>query len=91
MPLYLRLLHDAFTTELDAMLPVIGLLLAVGVVTSFIQAAFQIEDATFSLLPKTAVMILVAMFGGFGAVYLFEHFAVEFISHAPGLVRQDWG
>jgi len=89
-PLYLCFLHDAFTTEFEAVLPIISLMLIIGFLTGFFQAAFQIEDATFSLLPKTLAMILIALLGGFGALPLFYHFAVQSILHAPYLVREPW-
>lgn len=90
MPLYLRLLHIAFATELTALTPIVLLLLAVGFATSFIQAAFQIEDATFALLPKTIAMVFIAMAGGFGLLGAFEHLASSFMMNAPHLVQQSW-
>jgi flagellar biosynthesis protein FliQ len=90
MPLYLQLLHIAFSTELDVLTPIVALLLAVGFVTSFIQAALQIEDATFALLPKTIAMIFIALTGGFGLLAGFERLASQFIMHAPGLIQQPW-
>jgi flagellar biosynthesis protein FliQ len=90
VPLYLTLLHIAFATELSVLTPIILLLLAVGFVTSFIQAALQIEDATFALLPKTIVMMFIALSGGFGLLAGFQRLATMFIMHAPALVRQSW-
>ena len=90
MPLYLKLLHTALATELSALTPVIALLLAVGFATSFIQAAFQIEDATFALLPKTIAMVFIALSGGFGLLAGFEDLATDFILRAPALVHQSW-
>ena len=90
MPLYLQLLHMALATELEAVTPIVMALLAIGLVTAIFQSAFQIEDTTFSLLPKIFAMIAIGLFGGFGALRVFEHFAVMLISHAPGLVHQTW-
>ena len=90
MPLYLRLLHIAFVTELSVLTPIVLLLLAVGFATSFIQAALQIEDATFALLPKTIAMIFISLTGGFGFLATFRHLASSFIMHAPTLVHQPW-
>ena len=90
MPLYIKLLHTALSTELTAITPIVGLLLIVGLVTAIFQSAFHIEDATFSLLPKTFAMIAIGLFGGFGALAAFEHLAVLFISEAPMLVHQSW-
>ncbi|WP_297494993.1 flagellar biosynthetic protein FliQ [Acidocella sp.] len=90
MPLYLTLLHIAFGTELALLTPIIALLLVVGFATSFIQAALQIEDATFALLPKTIAMILIGLTGGFGLLSGFERLAALFIARAPYLVHQSW-
>jgi flagellar biosynthesis protein FliQ len=90
MPLYIRLLHIAFATELAVLTPIVALLLIVGFATSFIQAALQIEDATFALLPKTIAMVFIALAGGFGMLSGFEHLATVFILHAPYLVHQSW-
>jgi len=90
MPLYIQLLHLALITELQGVLPVIAILLAVGLATAILQAALQIEDATFSLLPKAIAMIAIGLFGGFGALRSFENLAVLFISRAPFLVHQSW-
>ena len=90
MPLYIQLLHLALMTELRGVLPIVAILLVVGLVTAILQAALQIEDATFSLLPKTIAMIAIGLFGGFGALRIFENLAVLFISRAPFLVHQPW-
>lgn len=90
MPLYLHLLMLALTTESEALTPVILALLVVGLGTAIVQAALQIEDATFALLPKTLAMIVLAMTGGFGALTLFESLARSFILRAPALVHQAW-
>ena len=90
MPLYIKLLHIAFSTELAVLTPIVALLLMVGFATSFIQAALQIEDATFALLPKTIAMVFIALAGGFGLLGAFQRLATSFILHAPHLVRQTW-
>ncbi len=90
MPLYLQLLHMALATELEAVTPIVVVLLVIGLVTAIFQSALQIEDATFSLLPKVFAMIVIGLSGGFGALQVFEHLAVLFISHAPTLVHQTW-
>ena len=90
MPLYLTLLHRAMTTEVTAVMPIIMLLLAVGLTTATIQAALQLEDTALNLLPKTIAMILIAVFGGFGAIGLFKGLVVAWIGHATLLVHQSW-
>ncbi|MBW4024773.1 MAG: hypothetical protein HIU92_16885 [Proteobacteria bacterium] len=90
MPLYVSLLRTALTVELDAILPIILLLLAVGVATATVQAIVQMEDTALSLLPKTIAMVVIALAGGFGALSLFESLAAAWIGHAALLVRQSW-
>lgn len=90
MPLYLQLLHIAFATELSVLMPIVLLLLAVGFATSFLQAALQIEDATFALLPKTITMIFITLAGGFGLLAGLERLATDFILRAPALVQLPW-
>jgi flagellar biosynthesis protein FliQ len=90
MPLYLRLLHTALSVEVEALLPIILLLLIVGITTATVQAAFQLEDTALNLLPKTVVMVLVAVFGGFGALGLFKALVTAWVGHAALLVHQPW-
>lgn len=90
MPLYLQLLHIALATELSVLTPIVLLLLGVGFATSFFQAAFQIEDATFALLPKTIAMIFMVAAGGVGMLAGLQHLAVAFITHAPSLIQHTW-
>ena len=90
MPLYLKLLHAALATELAAVLPIIMLLLIVGVTTATLQAIFQMEDTALNLLPKTVVMVLIAVFGGFGALDLFKSLVIAWIGNVGLLVHQSW-
>jgi flagellar biosynthesis protein FliQ len=90
MPLYLRLLHQALATEFQAVLPIVMILLASGLATGIFQAAFQIEDGAFSLLPRMIIMIVVTMLGGLGMFGAFKALAILWISHAASLVYQSW-
>jgi flagellar biosynthesis protein FliQ len=90
LPLYLRILHQALTTEVMVIGPIVITILVVGFITGFFQAALQIEDATFNLLPKTIAMIILVLLGAFGAMPIFEHFTTQLILNAPSLVRQPW-
>jgi flagellar biosynthesis protein FliQ len=90
MPLYIQILHIALMQELTAVLPIIGLLLTVGLVTAFLQAALQIEEAGFSLLPKVIVMIGLPVLGGISAMHGVEALATLFITHASQLVHRSW-
>jgi flagellar biosynthesis protein FliQ len=90
MPLYLTLLRTALATETEAVMPIIMLLLIVGITTATVQAALQLEDTALNLLPKTVAMILIAVFGGFGALNLFKTLITAWIGHASLLVHQPW-
>jgi flagellar biosynthesis protein FliQ len=90
MPIYLTLLWQALLVEVDALTPIIFVLLVVGVVTAIFQAAFQIEDTTFSLIPKLFVMLAIPFFGGYAAMHAFSGLAIDWISHAGATVRLSW-
>lgn len=90
MPLYLKIYQHALEIALTAVFPSILVLLAVGLTASIIQTIFQIEDTTFSLLPKTLAMVFLVFSGGIGAFYIFQNLCIDFIVHAPILVRQAW-
>jgi flagellar biosynthesis protein FliQ len=90
MPLYLQLLHTAFATELGSLTPIVSLLLAIGLLTAIFQAAFQIEDTAFSLLPKTIAMLAIPLLGGIAMLHAFGALAVFWISHEGELVRASW-
>jgi len=90
MPLYLTLLWHALFVEVDALTPIILVLLVVGVATAVFQAAFQIEDTTFSLIPKLFVMLAIPVFGGDALMHAFEGLAVTWIGHAGEMVRLSW-
>jgi flagellar biosynthesis protein FliQ len=90
MPFYIQLLHFALTVELTAILPIIGLLLAVGLLTAILQATLQIEDAGFSLLPKVIIMIALPVLGGTAAMHGIAALATFWISHAGQLVHRSW-
>jgi flagellar biosynthesis protein FliQ len=90
MPFYIQLLHSALTVELTAVLPIIGLLLVVGLLTAVLQAALQIEDAGFSLLPKIFIMITLPLLGGAASMHSLAALAIFWISHAGQLVHRSW-
>jgi len=90
MPLYLKLLQQALTTEVAALTPVILVLLVIGVATAIFQAALQIEDATLALLLKTLAMIGMILFGGLSFMTGFEVLATFWIGHAPSLIHMSW-
>jgi flagellar biosynthesis protein FliQ len=90
MPFYQHFLFAAFNTEFTTITPIVAILLIIGLATAIFQSVFHIEDATFSLLPKSFAMIAIAITGGFGALTQFENFARWSISHAASLIHQNW-
>lgn len=90
MPVYLQLLHSALQTELSGLLPIVSILLAIGLVTAIFQAAFQIEDTAFSLLPKTIAMMAIPLLGGIGLLHGIAALETSWLSHADFIVHQRW-
>ena len=90
MPFYIQLLHFALSEELIAVVPMIALLLAVGLLTAILQAALQIEEPGFSLLPKVLIMTILPLVGGISALHLVEALATSWISHAGEYVHRSW-
>jgi flagellar biosynthesis protein FliQ len=90
LPFYLTLFQYALRVEFSQVMPIVMIMLAVGLTTGIIQAALQIEDTTFSLIPKLIAMIALGLTGGFGALTGFEHLAVMFISRAPTYIAHPW-
>ncbi len=90
MPLYLTLFRMALTVELQAILPIVLLLLAIGVATATLQAMVQMEDTALSLMPRTIAMVIIAVLGGLGALDFFKALAVDWIGHAAMLVHRSW-
>jgi flagellar biosynthesis protein FliQ len=90
MPIYLTLLWQALSAELAALTPIIAILLVTGIAAAILQAGLQIEDTTFSLLPRLFVMLGLPLFGGAALMRSFEHLAIDWISHAGALVRLAW-
>lgn len=90
MPLYILMFSDALSTVAACLYPMIGLVLAVTVVTAIIQASLQLEDTALSLLPKTIAVILIILFFGMGLIAGIETLARLWIGHAAQLVREPW-
>jgi flagellar biosynthesis protein FliQ len=90
MPLYLWLFADALSTMLSAITPIILLLLLVAILIATVQATLQLEDMALSLLPRTVLIILVMLMGGFGAFDTMRHLAASWIGAAGTLVHRAW-
>ena len=90
MPLYLRLYQYAMEAGFAAIWPSVSLLLMIGLVIAILQAILQIEETTFSLLPKTIMMTLIVFSGGFGAFDILSRLSKYFITNAAMLVHQSW-
>lgn len=90
MPLYLRLFAEALTTMLSAITPIILLLLLLAILIATIQASLQLEDMALSLLPRTVLVMLLALMGGFGAFDMLRHLAAFWLGAAATLVHRTW-
>jgi len=90
MPFYIKLTHQALEAGFVSIAPIILILLVIGLATGIMQAALQMEDAAFGLVAKTIAMIVIALFGGFGALQMIEGLATFWISHADMFVHQSW-
>lgn len=90
MPLYLWLFAEALSTMLSAITPIILLLLLVAIVIATIQASLQLEDMALSLLPRTVLVIVIMLMGGFGAFGTMRHLAAFWIGTAGYLVHRAW-
>ncbi|HTI00497.1 MAG TPA: flagellar biosynthetic protein FliQ [Acidisoma sp.] len=90
MPLYLWLCAEALSTMLSAITPIILLLLLVAILIATIQATLQLEDMALSLLPRTVLVILLVLTGGFGAFGTMCHLAASWLGAAGPLVHRAW-
>lgn len=90
MPLYIHLFVIALNDLLLAITPLILLVLAAGVFASIIQGAIQIEDGTFSLIPKLlAGLIGLILMGGF-MLNIEKILMSGWIKAIPHLIRLSW-
>lgn len=90
MPLYLGLFAEALATMLSAITPIILLLLVVAILIATVQATLQLEDMALSLLPRTVLVILLVLMGGFGAFDTMRHLAAAWLGAAGPLVHRTW-
>lgn len=90
MPFYLGLFADALTTMLSAITPIILLLLLVAILIASVQATLQLEDMALSLLPRTVLVIVIMLMGGFGAFGTMRHLAASWLGAAGSLVHRTW-
>ncbi|GAB0116682.1 flagellar biosynthetic protein FliQ [Acidisoma sp. 7E03] len=90
MPLYLTLFSQALATMLAAVTPIIVLLLVTAILIAAVQAVLQLEDMALSLLPRTLLVILLALTGAFGAFTRMSHLAAVWIGNAGAFVHQTW-
>ena len=71
-------------------LALLALLLLVAILIATVQASLQLEDMALSLLPRTVLVILLVLMGGFGAFDTMRHLAASWLGAAGSLVHRPW-
>ncbi|GAB0114450.1 flagellar biosynthetic protein FliQ [Acidisoma sp. C75] len=90
MPLYLALFDRALSLVVAGLTPIILLLLAVTLVTTLIQATFQIEDMALGLLVRLVALLATVASGGFAALTGLRQLTQDWLWHLGPLVHQSW-
>ena len=78
LPIALDLGREALLTTLVIATPILGIGILVGLVISLLQTLTQIQDQTFSIVPK-----IVAMFGA--AVFFVPWLASRLVEYAQSM------
>ena len=78
--------RDALTLLLTISLPVLGVVMAVGLVVSIFQAATQINEATLSFVPKVVAAVAVMGIAGPWMVSTLVDYIRQTLQSIPGAV-----
>ena len=78
--------RDALTLLLTISLPVLGVVMAVGLVVSIFQAATQIQEQTLSFLPRFIVTLLTLIFTGNWLLSQITTLFADLFQKIPGLI-----
>ena len=78
--------RDALTLLLTISLPVLGVVMAVGLVVSIFQAATQIQEQTLSFLPRFIVTLLTLIFTGNWLLSQITTLFSDLFQKIPGLI-----
>lgn len=85
----LDLWREALVTTALVCLPLVVGALVVGVLTSLLQAATQMNDAAFSFVPKLLVIGLVMALGGHALLDRLTRYTTAAVEAAGDIGRQD--
>lgn len=78
--------HDALTMLLMIAMPVLGVVMAVGLLVSIFQAVTQIHEATLAFVPKLVAAVVVFAIGGPWMVSTLVDFIRRTIESIPSVV-----
>ena len=78
--------RDALTLLLTISLPVLGVVMAVGLVVSIFQAVTQIHEATLAFVPKLVAAVVVFTIAGPGVVTTLVDYLRRTIGSIPPVV-----
>ena len=88
-------LLDLWRGALDVLVvvggPLIAVALGVGLLTSLIQAATQLSDATLSFVPKIAAVLVVLALGGSWLLAHLERHVGDSIAHLADIGHSGQG
>ncbi|RID97204.1 flagellar biosynthesis protein FliQ [Simplicispira hankyongi] len=78
--------HDALMLLLMIAMPVLGVVMAVGLLVSIFQAVTQIHEATLAFVPKLVAAVAVFVFAGPWMVSTLVDFIRRTIESIPSVV-----
>ncbi len=78
--------HDALTLLLMIAMPVLGVVMAVGLLVSIFQAVTQIHEATLAFVPKLVAAVAVFAFAGPWMVSTLVDFIRRTIESIPSVI-----
>lgn len=90
MPLYELLLRHALKTVMWATLPVVLAGIAGGLAVGLFQSLTQINDSTFSLVPKLAIAFVILGLLGRWMIAQDLHLLEQFAGHIGYWIDQPW-
>lgn len=78
--------RDALTLLLTISLPVLGVVMAVGLVVSIFQAATQINEMTLSFVPKLVAIFVTLVLAGPWMITVLTDFMRRLIESIPSMI-----
>ena len=78
--------RDALTLLLTISLPVLGVVMAVGLVVSIFQAVTQIHEATLAFVPKLVAIFVTLVLAGPWMITVLTDFMRRLIESIPSMI-----